>query len=181
MVPQWCHSDAMDLEPYVSALHHNLAVAAEAGGPDARALAERLTAPLDSAARLALLDALSDAAAEITRDLAPGSVDLRLRGREPSFVVTPPPSEPAPDEGESPSAPESARPVETDEGPMTRINLRLSQELKDRVEDAARSAGMSVNAWLVRAAATALDEGRGTRRPQRRAATGGDRFTGWVH
>ena len=81
----------MDLTQYVSDLRHQLTVAAEAGGDDARALAERLTAPLESAARLALLDALSAAAAEITRDLAPGSVDVRLRGREPTFVVTPAP------------------------------------------------------------------------------------------
>ena len=47
-------------------------VAAEAGGEDARALAERLTAPLESAIRLMLLDALSAAADEITRELAPG-------------------------------------------------------------------------------------------------------------
>src|SRR5229473_4401659 len=83
----------MDLTLYVNTLRQELAVAAEAGGEDARALAERLTAPLESAVRLALLDALSAAADEITRDLAPGSVDLRLRGREPSFVVTPPPAE----------------------------------------------------------------------------------------
>jgi len=170
----------MDLEPYVNALHRDLAIAAEAGGPDARALAERLTAPLDSAARLALLDALSDAAAEITRDLAPGSVDLRLRGREPTFVVTPPPPSVAPD-AEAPTPEPAARPADVDEGPMTRINLRLPQDLKDRVEDAARAAGMSVNAWLVRAASTALDESAAPRRPERRAATGGDRFTGWVH
>ncbi|WP_420881425.1 hypothetical protein [Rhodococcus sp. (in: high G+C Gram-positive bacteria)] len=170
----------MNLEPYVSALQHDLAVAAEAGGPDARALAERLTAPLDSAVRLALLDALSAAAGEITRDLAPGSVDLRLRGREPSFVVTPPPGEPARDTEEPPSPESTSRVAEVDEGPMTRINLRLPQDLKDRVEDAARGAGMSVNAWLVRSATTALDESGGTRRPDRRAPTGGDRFTGWV-
>ncbi|WJJ10551.1 hypothetical protein P9990_18460 [Prescottella equi] len=170
----------MNLDPYVSALQHDLAVAAEAAGPDARALAERLTAPLDSAVRLALLDALSAAAGEITRDLAPGSVDLRLRGREPSFVVTPPPGEPADDTGETAGTEPSPRAPDVDEGPMTRINLRLPQELKDRVEDAARVAGMSVNAWLVRSAAAGLEDGGGARRPERRAITGG-RFTGWVH
>ena len=35
-----------------------------------------------------LLEALSDAAGEITRELAPGSVEVRLRGRDPEFVVT---------------------------------------------------------------------------------------------
>ncbi|TMR25926.1 hypothetical protein ETD85_44320, partial [Nonomuraea zeae] len=81
----------MDLAPYVDRLRRELAVAAGAGGEDARALAERLAAPLESATRLALLEALSAAADEITRDLAPGSVEVRLRGRDPGFVVTPPP------------------------------------------------------------------------------------------
>ena len=85
----------MDLTSYVDNLRRDLAVAAEAGGEDARALAERLTAPLESAVRLTLLDVLSAAAAEITRDLAPGSADLRLRGGDPTFVVTPAPGEAA--------------------------------------------------------------------------------------
>src|SRR5512144_1757013 len=85
----------MELTPCVETLRRDLAVAAEAGGDDARALAERLTAPLESAIRLMLLDALSAAADEITRELAPGSVELRLRAGEPDFVVTPAPAEPA--------------------------------------------------------------------------------------
>src|SRR5215470_9442713 len=150
----------MDLTPYVSNLRQELAVAADAGGDDARELAERLTAPLESAVRLVLLDALSAAAAEITRDLAPGSVDLRLRGREPTFVVTPPPAEPAePAEPAGPAIPGGAAPppVDGDDGAMARINLRLSEHLKGRVEEAAARAGLSVNAWLVRAAAAALE------------------------
>src|SRR6202050_4515632 len=83
----------MDLTQYVSDLRHQLTVAAEAGGDDARALAERLTAPLESAARLAPLGALSAAGAARNRGLAPGSVDVRLRGREPTFVVTLPPAD----------------------------------------------------------------------------------------
>lgn len=80
----------MDLTPYVDNLRHELAVAADAGGDEARALAERLTAPLESAARLILLSALSTAMGEVTLELAPGSVDVRLRGLDPEFVVTPP-------------------------------------------------------------------------------------------
>ncbi len=83
----------MDLTSYVATLQNELAVAAGAADEDARALAERLTASLDSATRLVLLEALSAAADEITRELAPGSVEVRLRGRNPSFVVTPPPTE----------------------------------------------------------------------------------------
>src|SRR5919205_2916234 len=84
----------MDLTSYVNNLGREFATLAEAGGPEARALVERLTGSLESAIRMTLLDALSAAADEITRDLAPGSVELRLRGREPEFVVTPPPAEP---------------------------------------------------------------------------------------
>ena len=78
----------MDLQPYVEAVRHELGVAAAAGGADAEALADRLTAPLESAIRLALLEALSEAAEQITRELAPGSVEVRLRGRDPEFTVT---------------------------------------------------------------------------------------------
>src|SRR3954464_765148 len=86
----------MDLTQYVENLRRELAVAADAGGDDARALAERLTAPLEPAVRLMLLEALSAAADEITRELAPGSAELRLRSGEPDFVVTlPPADEPA--------------------------------------------------------------------------------------
>lgn len=187
MAPQWCHNGVMDLTPYIDTLRQELAVAAEAGGPEARALAERLTAPLESAIRLTLLDALSAATSEITRDLAPGSVDLRLRGREPSFVVTSPPTEtPFDDEAGEEETDKSATnaaprtPADSDDASMTRINLRLGQDLKDRVEDAARKAGLSVNAWLVRSATTALDTDDGGRRSHRRAARGAERYSGWV-
>jgi hypothetical protein len=168
----------MDLGTYVSNIRQELAVAADAGGEDARAVAERLAAPLESALRLALLDALSDAADEITRDLAPGSVHLRLRGREPGFVVTPPPSESIDDAVPAAELPPVA--PEDDDGAMARVNLRLTESLKGRIENAAERAGLSVNGWLVRAAAAALDaDGQGFR-PDRRAARGSQRYTGWV-
>jgi hypothetical protein len=181
----------MNLTPYVDALRRELAVAAAAGGDDAQALAERLTAPLESAVRLALLDALSAAADEITRDLAPGSVELRLRAREPSFVVTPPPAESSFDDQEPAIAagPAVAPPVppalpEGEDDAISRINLRLSESLKGRVEEAAGQAGLSVNAWLVRAAAAALeggaDSGSRDRSSGRRAPLRGQRYSGWV-
>jgi hypothetical protein len=166
----------MDLTSYVARLREELAEAAELGGSDARALAERLTAPMDSAFRLALLDALSAAADEITRDLAPGSVELRLRGGSPGFVVTPPPVEQA-------AAEDAARdPAELaeipDDGAVSRINFRLPDQLKTRIEEAAGRDGLSVNAWLVRAATAAVQSGDRPRAS--RAPVGGERFTGWA-
>lgn len=168
----------MDITPFVSLLRSELANAAELGGPEARALAERLTTPMESAFRLALLDALSAAADEITRDLAPGSVQLRLRGREPGFLVTPPPvddpaTEPAP-------APAPLPPVDGDDAAVSRINLRLPDPLKARIEQAAARDGLSVNAWLVRAAQAAVQSGGTPPPPAPRAPHGPQRFTGWV-
>lgn len=161
----------MNLTPYIEALRLELANAADLGGAEARALAERLTAPMESAFRLALLDALAAATDEITRDLAPGSVQVRLVNREPAFVVTPPPAdEPAP-------AAAPAPPADLDDGAVSRINLRLSDQLKSRIEEAAGRDGLSVNAWLVRAAAAAV---QGTPAATPRAPRGGQSFTGWV-
>jgi hypothetical protein len=165
----------MNLTPYVENLHRQLAVAADAGGEDARALAERLTAPLESATRLMLLDALSAAADEITRELAPGSVELRLRSGDPDFVVTTAPADELLEPATSARTP--ARP-EADEGAAARINLRLPEQLKAGVELAAGRERLSVNAWLVRvvAAAVAHDD----RRPEQRGGRVGQAYTGWV-
>jgi uncharacterized protein (DUF1778 family) len=172
----------MELTPYIQDLRDDLLLAAEAGGDESRALADRLTAPLESAVRLALLDALSSAAAEITRELAPGSVEVRLRGRDPEFVVTPPaPAAPVLPPDSSVLEGQAWVSADGDDATMTRINLRLGQDLKDRVEDAARRSGLSVNAWLVRAAAATLSAGVDNARPARRTPRGADRFTGWAH
>lgn len=175
----------MNLTPYIERLRRDLVVAAEAGGEDARALAERLTAPLESTGHLVLLEALTAAADEITAELAPGSVEVRLRGRDPDFVVTPPPTAEA--DGAITAA--GARPADAgaagraalaDDGATARLNLRLPESLKSSIEDAARAEGLSLNAWLVRAAATVLDAGGRSQPVRPRTATGGERFSGWV-
>jgi hypothetical protein len=172
----------MDLSLYAENLRRDLAVAADAGGDDARALAERLTAPLESSIRLTLLDALSAAADEITRDLAPGSVELRLRSGEPEFVVTPAPSD-EPAEPHEAAAPREAAPppaADADEGATARINLRLPEQLKAGIEQAAAPERMSVNAWLVRAAAAALAGPAPDPRQHQRSSRVGQSYTGWV-
>ncbi|MCR6688084.1 toxin-antitoxin system HicB family antitoxin [Cellulomonas sp.] len=169
----------MDLTRYVDELQHQLATAAAAGGDEARELAGRLAAPLDSAVRLVLLEALSTAASEITAELAPGSVDVRLQGRDPEFVVTPAPAAafgepvPAPDEPVRPAV------LDPDDVSTTRTTLRLPDQLKAQVESAAAREGVSVNTWLVRAVAAALQPAAPSRTPARPPSTAG-RLTGWV-
>jgi hypothetical protein len=142
----------MDLTTYVERLRSELGVA-------------ELNA--EAAVRLMLLEALSAAADEITREVAPATVELRLRGGEPEFVVTPVPAdEPAPD-------------VVPPEGDTARINLRLPEQLKAGVEQAATREGLSVNSWLVRAVATSLTN-RDPARPPQRGGRVGESFTGWV-
>jgi hypothetical protein len=171
----------MDLGPYIEEIHRQLEAAAEAGGDEARELAGRLVAPLDAAIRLALQDVLAAAAEEITVELAPGSVELRLRAREPEFVVTPPPVDPSVDDPSAGEATPSVRPAaDGDEGSVSRINLRLPDHLKARIERAAADDGLSVNSWLVRASATALERRDGARRRERRAPHGAQRYTGWA-
>ena len=175
----------MDLRQHVDNIHRQLAVTAEAGGDEARAVAERLIAPLDAAVRLTLQDVLVAAAEEITRELAPGSVELRLRGRDPEFVVTAPPPDPrtdgpAYDDGTPWEGKPGAASPDGDEAAMARINLRMPDHLKARVEQAAVGEGLSVNSWLVRAASAALDRGGTGPRGQRRPVMGAQRYTGWA-
>jgi hypothetical protein len=117
-----------------------------------------------------LLDALSAAADDITRELAPGSVELRLRGGEPEFVVSAAPVD-------EPAAAEPPAPPAEEDGPMARINLRLPEQLKAAAEQAAARERLSVNAWLVRAVAAAA---RGPEAPRPRGGRMGQAYTGWV-
>lgn len=168
----------MDLTPFVEQLRRDLLTAADAGGEESRALAERLTAPLESSVRLALLSALSQAAEEITAELAPGTVDVRLRGADLGFAVTtPPPPEAAPA-----PAPTAEPAVELEEGETLRITLRLPEQLKARVDEAAARLGVSVNTWLVRAVADAVDPQPcpTSSEPRRGRRTHGAQFTGWT-
>jgi hypothetical protein len=190
----------MDLRPYVDNIQRQLSIAAEASGEEARALADRLTAPLDAAIQLTLQEVLTAAAGEITVELAPGSVEVRLRAQGPEFVVTPAGDQASAGLEESggegapgiwPVAPGTAAPgtaapgtaapgtAEGDEGSMARVNLRLPDQLKTRVEQAAGREGLSVNAWLVRAAAAALEGPGSGRRTDRHAARGGQHYVGW--
>jgi hypothetical protein len=141
----------MDLTPYLDAFRRDLAASAAAGGADVTRAAELLAGSLDASARLCLMEALSDAAAEVTTKLASASVEVRLRGREADLVVTEIAEQPEP----TPAA--TASPVPPDgSGDVARITLRLPEPLKELVERAAAGEGISVNAWLVRAIAGAV-------------------------
>ena len=155
----------MDLTPYLEALRADLSAAAAPGGPETARAAELLGHSLESSVRLALLEALSDAAAEITTRLRDSSVEVRLRGRDADLVVNhtaPAHEEPAP------------APV-PDGGDLTRLTLRMPESLKTHVEQTAAAEGISVNAWLVRAVTAAVQ-----RPPSPPVPGAGKRITGFA-
>src|SRR4051794_18299273 len=141
----------MDITPYVDSLRSSLVSAADSAGDETRRAAERLTFALDSSARLAIMEAVSQAAAEITAEMPNGGVDVRLNGRDLDFMVhvaaatPPPPPPPAPEDD--------------DDGSLSRITLRIPESVKARAEEKAAEAGQSLNTWLVNIVRMAPREG----------------------
>ena len=180
----------MDITPYIESLRRDLVAAAEAAGPETRAAAERLTFALDPSARLALMDAVSQAAAEITAEMPAGGVDVRLNGRELDFVVQAAPmAAPTPP---APPAPPSAEEAEEDGG-VARITLRMPESVKAKAEELAARSGHSLNTWLVNIVRAATRESAinvdidltsipffGTNDPFGGKGRGHRRMTGWV-
>ncbi len=137
----------MELAPFVDRLRQDLLAASDAIGPDSRPVAERLLLALDPSVRLVLLEVLGQSAAEITAELPAGVVDVRLRGREPEFVVEVPR---VPEPPTAPGPPVPPEPEdEEDDGAVARISLRLPESVKARAEEAAARGGQSLNAWIV--------------------------------
>ncbi|HET8558893.1 MAG TPA: toxin-antitoxin system HicB family antitoxin [Marmoricola sp.] len=134
----------MDITPYVDRLRHDLVQAAGAGDDTLRAVAERLSLAVDPSMRLVLMEALSQAAAEITTEMRAGAVEVRLAGRDLEFVVSHPTPAPAP------VAPvDAGAEDEEDEAATARITLRLPESVKTRAEELAAKGGQSLNTWIV--------------------------------
>jgi hypothetical protein len=146
----------MDLAPLIADLRRDLEASAAPGGPDVTRAAQLLGGSLESSARLCLLDALTQAADEVSAKLSAATVELRLRGREADFVVTEAAPGHGPDDVPAPPPPPPPPPPGDVTGDVTRITLRLPEGLKEAVERASAAEGISVNAWLVRAAAAAV-------------------------
>lgn len=131
-------------------------------------VAERLGTAIESSTRLALIQALSDAAGSISAEMAPSSVELRMVGQDPEFVVSIQTAEAEPtlllpDAEPDLDATGESSANEPDDEPVARITLRLPQSVKARVDEVASSEGISTNAWLIRAVMDALSERSGPR------------------
>ena len=203
LLPVWCHSGVMDLTPYVASLRDDLAAAAAVGDEATTRAGSSLAAALEPAVRLALMNALSDLAGEVTEALGDRTVSLRLSGRDVSVVVdrgssgdgadgffAGPTSSPfAGTPGGGPTGPQRPTPPPPpgpgfsgadafnaafgggqgfggrggpDVGDISRMTLRLVDQIKGQAERAAASQGMSLNSWIAQAVQGALhDKQRG--------------------
>lgn len=154
----------MDLSPYLESVRVGVANASALADEPTQQVAERLGTAIESSTRLALLQALSDAAGTISAELAPSSVELRMVGQDPEFVVSVQTAEAEPtlllpepeSDGDASDLP--------DDEPVSRITLRLPQSVKTRVDEMASSEGISTNAWLIRTVMDALADRSGSRR-----------------
>lgn len=147
----------MQLSPIIEALRSDLNAVAAVGDEQTAQTAERIGIALEGALALRLVDAFSAAAVELNSQLPGGHVEVRLAGRDPAFVYV--------------EEPREAEPAAAEDGATARISLRLADSLKDQVEAAAASAGVSVNTWIIRALARAVTQ------PARRSR---NRLTGFA-
>jgi hypothetical protein len=142
----------MELSPYVSALRENLTAAAAAGDEKTQTAARVLAATLEPAARLAIMNALSDLAGEVTLALEDRVVEVRLDGQDVQVVVSGTPNDDHEPTDEPP--PTFGDP----NGDISRITVRLLEELKGKAEQAAAARGVSLNSFVSQAVQGALYE-----------------------
>ena len=165
----------MDLSPYIASLREDLATAASAGDENTRRTAAALSAALEPAARLAIMNALSDLAAEVTASLEGQVVEVRLAGRDVQVVVTGA-AQPEPEPG-----PQQEVPLGDATGDISRITLRMINELKSKAEAAAAAQGVSLNSFIQQAVGGAV---HGKQKHHHKGWSGnagsGSRVRGWV-
>lgn len=184
----------MDLTPYLDRLREDLATSTSAGDQDMKRAAAVLSAALEPAARLTLMNALADMAAEVTAHLHDQVVDVRLDGRDVRVVVSGP-ERPAAAGSASTAGPadaarggdiggdttrgfEQGRTGTGDRGPgasgpgaggfddmagaggdISRITLRIVEQIKAQAEQAAAAQGQSLNAFVAQAVQQAVRGG----------------------
>ncbi|GAA1222119.1 DUF1778 domain-containing protein [Prauserella alba] len=175
----------MDLTPYLDRLREDLATSVSAGDQDMKRTAAVLSAALEPAARLTLMNALADMAAEVTAHLHDQVVDVRLDGRDVRVVVTGP-ERPGP-AGPANGGPAGDRAAGDDDvtgdagggadtgagrygaaagafgdaagGDISRITLRIVEQIKAQAEQAAAAQGQSLNAFVAQAVQQAVRGG----------------------
>ena len=132
----------MQMSNLTQAIVEDVTGTAALGDESLQEAAERLSRTIASAVRTHVLDALGQAAMELSDQLEGSRIEVRLSGSDAELIVVR-------------DEPEWQAPGDDDSS--ARISLRLPEGLKTRAEAAAAADGVSTNAWLVRAIAARLD------------------------
>lgn len=149
----------MKMSLAVEGLRSDVVAVGELGDDAVAQVAERIADVLARSAPSRILDLLSEVVAELSAELPEGRVEIRLVGDDVEFAYV--------DEQEH-------RPVlEVESDPSSRITLRLSEQLKSRVETSAARESLSVNGWILRV----LE--RSTSGNRNRSSRGGSRLHGY--
>lgn len=125
----------MKMSSFIEKFAQDLHALGKLGGPDLESAISRLLPALEPVLRTRLMEALSEVARDVKEKLPGGQIEARLNGDEIEFVFLP--------------ENEVSREAPTDLS--ARITLRLPEELKSRIEQAATKEGVSLNSWLLKA------------------------------
>jgi hypothetical protein len=132
----------MEMSNLTQAIVEDVTATAALGDETLQDAAERLSRTIGAAVRTHVLEALGQAAMELSDQLDGSRIEVRLAGTDAELVVVR-------DETEwQPTA---------DDDTSARISLRLSEALKARADAAAAADGVSTNTWLVRTITARLD------------------------
>jgi hypothetical protein len=124
----------MKMSLVIEGLRSDIIAVGELGDQAVAEVAERIAGLFSRSAPSRILDLLSDVAAELSEEVPEGRIEIRLVGDDVEFAYM----------DERPPA------ADADADLSSRITLRLSEQLKSRVEECASRDGLSVNAWVLR-------------------------------
>ena len=181
----------MDLNPYIRNLREDLLAAAALGDEETRRAAALLGAAIEPAGRLAIMNALSDLAAEVTAALDRTVVEVKLDGRDVRVSVSEKAGPFADDVDDAVTgdgrfgahlhADELRRAMQEAGGELSRTTVRLFNDLKTQAEQAASEQGVSLNTYISRAVSdsvrTAMPAGA---KGKRSKGSGGRTVTGFI-
>lgn len=125
----------MEMSTFIERFSADLKALGALGGSDLEVALTRLIPALEPVLRTRLLEAMTTLAQEVGGQLPGGRLEVRLNGGEISLVYLL-------DESVTRETPAELN---------ARITLRLPEDLKSRIEEAATREGISLNSWLLKA------------------------------
>ena len=139
----------MDTTAYSSRLVDQLSDVTDLGDEDTRLAGQMIANVMEPAVRTTLIDAIGEVCVEASAVMSAGHLETRLVGPSLEIVFVEAPAEASVQEP-------APLPPDAEGENVARISLRLPDDLKARVESVSAAQGQSVNAWLVRAIAVAV-------------------------